>query len=58
MKSVVYKRRIQEEYRKSYQSSTKSIEMPQYVKDDKLFSSYGCEISEYEEMGKHTGSFF
>ena len=64
MRSIGYKRRIQEEYRqivKTYQGSTEHIEIPQWARDDKLYSSYGYERSEYGEMGMfniNTGSFF
>ena len=56
VRSIRYKRVLQEGYvkaKKTYQSSTKHIEIPQWSRDDKLFSSYGYERAEYGEMGKH-----
>ncbi|CAI2170722.1 1786_t:CDS:10 [Funneliformis geosporum] len=49
MRSVVYKRRIREEYVR-YTSSGERKEEPQWTRDDKLYSAYGSERSEYEEM--------
>ncbi|RIA89124.1 calcium-activated chloride channel-domain-containing protein [Glomus cerebriforme] len=54
LRSVIYKRRIREESKKlvaMYKNSDKSrIEIPQWAKDDKLYSAYGYERGEYEEM--------
>ena len=57
VRSKRYKRILQQEgyvqAKETYQSSDKHTEIPQWAWDDKLFSAYGYERSEYGEMGKY-----